>query len=462
MKKIVLYLTILIVLSGCSAARPVIRTEETSARTTAAALSGEKTGGAATGDSQTKSAGLVAVSTNADTQPQSTKADLIKNAADKTMGSPEQPTDPVTNPGTDASTQSPGTAAETGAPPAEKPVDSNVPDTKPAATSTQAFEKDVIIQSKKSQYSLLDYYPLIANRQVDLTGPAGDNSLILQYLYEESGKLTAQFKQFTKEASQLNVISITDHEITELYYSQDISYRENIIGLKDYVQRVILKAPLTLGNQWDSTGLHFEITAVDESRVIKGQNMTVMDVTVSTGAEKILFTYAVGAGLVSNDVINPDGSLGNIVEVARIIDDARDVYSMDFYFPGKNGEVYLVSRDVEFKTNEASKDKLTEVYKDIAAKQGYLPVLGAKTQIKYIFSKDGIVHVDLNEAFIEFINQTPALEDQRLGSLVDTICSFYGAEGLILTINDQRYESVNRKIEATQILRPLYKATTTP
>lgn len=463
MKKFGSMLTILIVLSGCSAARPVMRTEEkpvksvTSIVSDAQALERSSTGDPAKSRSDaTDHAGLIAVSTTADqTGAEPSKADPIKNAADKTVGSSNgvegsgaQPTQGTTQP------------AQTN-PPMIKVPDITSPQTAPGDTSnTQSIDPNALAPKKVSKYNLFDYYPLIANRQVDLVGPAGDSSLILQYLYEESGKATAQLKQFNGDTSQLNVISITEDQITELYYSQDINYRENIIGLKNYVQRVILKAPLVLGNQWNSTGLQFEITAVDESRVINKQTRTVLDVTVSTGTEKILFTYAVGVGLVSNDVINPDGSLTNIVQLAQITDAAQDIYSVDFYFPSKAKEVYLITQDVSFNTNDATKDKLTAVYKEIAKKQNYDPVIGEKTQIQFIFSRDNIVHMDLNNAFIDFINATPALENQRLESLVDTICSFYKADGLILTINNQRYESVSRKIETTEVLKPLYKATT--
>lgn len=456
MKKIGLVLTILIFISGCSAARPVIRTEETTAKSKTSAYSGNLAGQSTVGAKSAaqpdgaNSTGRIEVSTNADeSKVQSTKADPIKNAADKTVGSQNSLTGAGTQPATTkpAGTKSPDTKAPLTMAPPTKPED-------PAVNTPGVGQ--ALSPKKQSAYNLFDYYPLIANRRVDLNGPSGDSSLILQYLYEESGMSTAQLKQFTTAGSQLNVISINQNQVTELYYSQDIDYRENIIGLKDYVQRVILKAPLTVGHQWDSTGLHFEIIAVDEPRVINGQKLTVMDVTIATGSEKILFTYAVGVGLVSNDVIKPDGSLTNIVHLVRIKEDARDSYTIDFFFPAKTGGTTLVPQNVEFNTNDATKDKLTEVYKDIAAKQGYEAVMGAKTQIQFIFSQDNIVHVDLNQAFIDFINQTPQLEEQRLNCLVDTLCKLYSADGMILTINDQRYESLNRKIEPTEILTPLF------
>lgn len=455
MNKIGIVLTILMVLSGCSAARPVIRTEEKPVKPVTSGLLdstyglGKASGGANTDPKSPGYEGLVATDKNTkEVTATATKADPIKNAADKTVGS----TGGIKNNGSGATQGIQGSIQPTSTKPVStQPLTTKQPDSA-APSSSKPF-----VEMKVSNYKLSDYYPLIANRQVDLVGPAGNSSLILQYLYEESGKTTAQFKQFNLESSQLNVISVTQDQITELYYSQDINYRENMIGLKDYVQRVILKAPLALGNQWNSTGLKFEITAVDESRVINDQEMTVLDVTVSTGTEKILFTYAVGIGLVSNDVINADGSLTNIVQMARIIDGAQDLYSVDFYYPSKTKEVYLVTQDLPFNTNDSTKDKLTTMYKEIAKKQKYDLVIGDKTQIQFIFSRDNIVHMDLNNTFIDFINAAPELENQRLESLVNTICSFYKADGLILTIDNQRYESANKKIETTQILTPLYK-----
>ena len=459
MKKIGLIFTILIFLSGCSAARPVIRTEETTLKAATAGLNSILAGGQSKAGVKTtsrsdsaKSDGKIEVSTNADeAKVLSTKADPIKNAADKTVGSNDNLTGAGSAATKPAATKSPVTKAPSTKVPTTEPADPAV---------TQGTAPEALSPPKQSKFNLFDYYPLIANRRVDLSGPSGDSSLILQYLYEENGKTTAQLKQFTTAGSQLNVISLTKNQVTELYYSQDIDYRENIIGLKDYVQRVIIKAPLTVGNNWKSTGLDFEITAVDEPREINGQKLTVMDVTISTGSEKIRFTYAVGLGLVSNDVIKADGSLINIVQLLGIKEDAKDIYNIDFYFPVKAGGTSLMEQNVEFYTNDATKDKLTEVYKTLGEKPGNNPVMGPKTQIQFIFSQDNIVHVDLNQAFIDFINETPKMEEQRLESLVNTLCKLYSADGMILTINDQRYESLNRKIEPTEVLKPLYNVST--
>lgn len=317
---------------------------------------------------------------------------------------------------------------------------------------------DAIPEGKVSQHSLMDYYPVAHDRRVSYTTPgSGSISIILQYFHDENAKVFAQFKQSSSSSSHVSVVQITQDKISDLYYSQDIPYRTNLMGWNDYEERIILQSPLQVGNRWESTGLEFEITAVDEPRLVGSAERTVLDVTVSGDDETIRFSYAVGIGLVSSDVVNEDGSLTNIQSIEQIEEDVRDSYETAFYFPSQDQKNHIVTKSLEFQTNDAVKNKLTEAYKQLAEDNGFITVLGEEVQIQYVFREDDLVRLDLNDAFIDFVNESPEVENARIQNLVNTLCKYYrGTEGVILTINDQRYESANRKIEPDEILKPAY------
>ncbi len=462
MKRIVYLLLVTFFLTACSSARPVIRIDESRAMKSQA----NQEDSAASGDRNSTGSTRGAMATMASTSAPSTEAappNQIISASEKELGSVQSADPENTSAGADPpdpAAKAPDTAAsQTPSPQTAAPQTTAASDVQKSEASGGSHAEliDEPVQPKVSDYNLFDYYPLIPDQRIVLTGElSGESSLILQYLYEEQGKATAQIKQTASSGSRLNVVRITRDQISDLYYSVEVPYRDNIIGWADYQERIILKAPLVEGNRWESTGLRFEIVAVDQTRTIGEEEQTVMDVHVTNGTERIQFTYAVGIGLVSNDRINPDGTLTNIVRFAGLKELATDDYPMEFFFPGRDGNFRRIPETIQFGTNEMVKDRMTEVYQLLAEEKDQIPVLGEKTKIQYLFKDNNLLHVDLNEAFITSVDRAPELEDERIQCLVNTLSSFYQAEGVILTINDQRYESANRKIESDEILVPTF------
>lgn len=459
-----------LVLAACSSARPVIQSKESNLIQTTAqdeiesskpeagiAFSQAQSSTTDTADTKIEASPKPNAESNPKEDPkkvtnstkaeQSTQSDEMISASNKDLGSSET----KTTKGKQTTSFSASVS--------DKTTESKK-DTLPGPEKTENNGLEIIeeqVEHPLSKYNLFDYYPLIPNRRTDLSGgDFGDSSLILQYLFEEHDKITAQIKQKSANGEQVNVIEVTPDKVSDLYYFVQIPYRANIMARTDYEERIILRAPLQAGTTWESTGLKFEIITVDQPRVIQGHEMTVMDVEVSKGAEKVLFTYAVGIGLVSNDLVHPDGSKTNIVHYAGLEERITDDYKVDLFFPGKDGTIKNVEAKLDFLTNESLKDRLTQVYEIQAKANDLTPVLGENIKIQYILKEPNLVHVDLNEAFITSVNQTPELESVRIQCLVDTLSSFYQVDGVTLSINDQRYESDHRKIEVGEVLNARY------
>lgn len=448
MKKFLSLIFVIFIITGCSSARPVIRVNE---------MTPEKLESSSTSsESKLQSTGSSSVVQSIPESQlkgnETTKADQMISASDNNVTNlvPDSTRDQGSS--TRSNNASKGTSGGSGG---------QLSGGKDSSKKPEPDEKDQILEDqvlpKVSRYNLFDYYPLIPNRLINYRSDGmGSSSTILQYLHEEPGKATAQIKQSSDSGSRLNVIRITQEKINDLYYTLEVPFRGNVIGWRDYEERTILMAPIQEGNQWVSTGLSFEIVAVDEPREINGEMMTVMDVRVSNQTETVLFTYAVGIGLVSNDFINPDGTLTNIVSFDGLKENVRDTYYFPLYFPKTGGGYELVSTKVDYMTNDATKDLMTLAYLEQAKAKGLIPVLEDKTKIQFLYLNQDIVQVDLNDSFITQQNDSPELENARIQSLVNTLCQYYQAKGVQLTINDQRYESNQRKIEPTEVLTPVH------
>ncbi len=432
MKKLTILMAMILVLSGCSTARPVIRTEKTT-RLVEQATTGSAVSALTDAGSSTRDSSLGALTMGSSGQPTTTagtKPDLLISASEKEVTDHEVP----------QTTPSPTTQ-----PPASLSGNAGKePD--PGAVKPDAVETT-------SRYNLFDYYPLVPDRLIRMTSDSsGPSRYILQYLYEERGNATAQIKRETETGSDINVIRIADGSVSDLYYSTQTTYRTNIIGWTGYEERTILKEPLQVGNRWDSTGFSFEITTVDEARVLNGETLTVLDVLVTGGENPVRFTYALGLGLVSADVIKIDGTTVNLLTYDGMIEDATDDYVVELFFPSDDGSFIAHPAPVSFRTNDAAKDVITRAYQEVAATHGYRPVLDRGALIQYIYLEEDIARVDLNDAFIHWMDEDPQWESFRVASLVNTIVRYTGASGVILSVNDQRYESAQLKFELTEVL----------
>lgn len=472
MKKLTMLLLMIMFLSACSSARPVIRLEESTqaaalAQTDALTDHEQNTTGEAEPKRQDRVSEAMTMATDARaTTPDKTKPEQMISASDKEVAVNNLAVPSTQAPQTAAKEPVPQVQVEMTQPPASGITGAGEPSEEPSSEGGEAPSGEgggagVEESAPMSQYNLFDYYPLVPNREVRLASDSfGASSLILQYLYEERGQATAQIKQTGAEGVQLNVIRIADGEINDLYYSEEMPYRANIIGWSQYEERTILKEPLQVGNQWESTGLRFQITAVDETRIIGGEEMTVLDVMVSNSQETVRFTYALGLGLVSNDIVAEDGTLTNIVHFDGLLEEADDRYDISLFFPAEDGSYIEEILPARFRTNDASKDVITQGYKDLAQTMGHAPVFGGTALIQYIYLEEEVARVDLNDGFIAYVNEVPDKESAMIQSLVNTISKYYGVAGVILTVNDQRYESAQLKFDLLEVLRPDFGDTT--
>lgn len=126
---------------------------------------------------------------------------------------------------------------------------------------------------------------------------------------------------------------------------------------------------------------------------------------------------------------------------------AAEATVLHLYYPYDNGtdfEIKEVTAMVNLKEYETPLERISELLKESAnnGPEHLVPVLGPDAAILSVeVMKDQIVKVNVNRQFITQMNAGAALEGQILKCLVKTISGLYQAEGVLLRVNGEPYES---------------------
>lgn len=312
-----------------------------------------------------------------------------------------------------------------------------------------------------------DYFPLAENQLYSyLTADGGTADMKLQYLRREADRVTAQLKIRQGGKDIIRVMEVTDTAFKELYESEDMPYRANIIGRAEYREVVLMKSPLVIGNKWQTGDYQAEIIALDEALELNGVTYSALVVRLTNDRETLDYHYGKNLGLLRLERLpagqSPAGELksgteGIGVPVMEFIgreDQVTDNYLIKLYFPEAGGNFTILEKELKFKTNDITREMLGDLYTATALAEGRPVVIPEGGVIQFLFELDDAVYVDLNKAFVEHINDHPDQEEATIKALIKTMAGFYGVDKAYLTIDDQRYESNQTKIEKGTALSP--------
>ena len=128
--------------------------------------------------------------------------------------------------------------------------------------------------------------------------------------------------------------------------------------------------------------------------------------------------------------------------LSKIEENRPFVQSVNFYYPNiDDGKYYYERKEISFKTNELTKKKLAEAYKE-PINQEVGRVFSENTKINSLYlNKDNNVYLDLNQAFVTEMNAGSQYEAMILQSIVNTFGQYYNAEKVYVTIENKPYES---------------------
>ena len=320
-----------------------------------------------------------------------------------------------------------------------------VPDgtTVPAASAaTQPTNPASTQPAQPVALSLKDYFPLRENTR---------------YIYEGKGNEYAAYDVYVDYTSEnriqqrisnggtvlVKIIEIEGGKLTKLYSRAEAYYRENLLKTTEVDEEVLLMEPLVVGTKWTlADGRSRSITSVGSDVTTPAGVYKAIEVTTTGPNDKTVDYYAKDVGLVKSVFAPGENEVTSTL--AKIEEDVKLTQSISFFYPNiDDSMLYFVNKEIGFKTNDITRKVLESAYKlPVPEGHGLGKVFSENTLINSLYlNKDGMVYIDLNSKFMTEMNAGSMYEGMILQSVTNTFCKYYGANRIILTIDNKFYES---------------------
>lgn len=323
--------------------------------------------------------------------------------------------------------------------------------TTPSATIATNSQAASTTQAELPKLS--EYYPFEKN---------------VKYIYEGSGNEYASYNLYNDYFNEnkiqqrtnnggteaVRVIELNAGKLTRTFLRGEVYYRENFLDKSEGEPEILLMEPIIVGNSWkikDSQKRTITNTAAEVETPMG--NYKAIEVTTETPDGKNIDYYAKNIGLVKTIFITGDFK---VISVLKSIEkEVPLVSSVKLYYPVKdNDKLHYISKDIAFFTNDITKQKLAQAYKEVAENILGRPLTTSVAVNSLYLNNDRKVYVDMNSAFIEEINKNKAYERGILQSIANTLGNYYNAQEVVLTIEGKLYKSDNitmKKGEAIKV-----------
>ncbi|NLF28113.1 MAG: GerMN domain-containing protein [Clostridiales bacterium] len=273
-----------------------------------------------------------------------------------------------------------------------------------------------------------------------------------RYVYEGTGNEYASYDVFVDYAQDTKMQQRVDNggtvlarvvEVKEgaakiVYTREEAYYRENFLNKEPNADEILLMEPLVEGTRWAlADGRERRIASVSAPVSTPSGDYTAVEVVTASENGTTADYYAMGVGLVKS--VFRYGDFEVISALAAVEEDAELVRTIRFFYPDANGEtVKSAEAPVRFRTNDITRTALERAYRAASP----FPVFSENTRINSLYlNRDGMAYIDLNRAFLDDMNAGSGIEALILQSVANTFGQYYGVERVLLTIDDELYES---------------------
>ncbi len=308
------------------------------------------------------------------------------------------------------------------------------------ACSTAAEKPEGTAAAVNINARIADYFPANSNTRLSYQGTGNEFASYEVYTdYTDDGLLQQRIS--TGGTTAVRVVRINKNRAEIIFSQGEVYFRQNMMDMKAPAPEVLLKAPLETGRSW--------LLGDGRIRTITGAGITVetpagsfdtMEVTTEGPYGKSMDYYAKDIGLIKTVYVSEGGPV--ISELAKVERDVPLMQTVRFYYPNANSEkLGYIDKEVGFYTNDITRDVLADTYKETPPKPlGRVFSPGTKINSLYL-NKDGMVYIDLNEAFAQEMNAGAAYEQSILQSVANTFGRYYGVMRVMLTVEGQPYVS---------------------
>ena len=117
------------------------------------------------------------------------------------------------------------------------------------------------------------------------------------------------------------------------------------------------------------------------------------------------------------------------------------------------GQFYYKTKEIQFKTNDITRQVLEGAYKEEVPAANVGKVLSQQAKINSLYvDQNNHVYIDLNKDFITNMNAGGLYEQMILQSIANTFGQYYQSEKVYLTIDNNAYESGHISMEKGEFL----------
>jgi hypothetical protein len=317
--------------------------------------------------------------------------------------------------------------------------------TAPATTATTAAQETTASTTKATTASevkltIADYFPFRENTEYIYEGKGNEYAsynVMTDYIKDNS----IQLRTNNGGTELAEVLQYKDGALTKVLTRGEAYYRENLIGKTEGKSEILLKEPLVKGTEWTlADNRKRYVSNVNVAIETPYGNFKALEVTTEGKNDTIKDYYALDVGLVKT-IFSSSGT-----EVSSSLSDVKEnvpfTQTIRFFYPNVDKNViYYEDRQVSFKTNDITKDKLSSSIKNLTREE-FNQVLSKNTKINSLYlDKDNKVHVDFSKELTGEMNAGSGYEGMILQCITNTLGNYYVTNDVIITVDNKPYES---------------------
>lgn len=290
--------------------------------------------------------------------------------------------------------------------------------------------------------SLENYIQSTENTKYNYDGEGSEYASFDSWVdYKKDGKV--QLRTNNSGTELVKVYKVEDGKLIVSFSQGETYHRENFLDKESNSNEVILMEPIQKGTTWKlASGEDRTITDTEFEIETPSGKYKAVEVTTLYSDSTTKDYYVSGIGLVKSVFVGTDGFEVNST-LSEIEKDKKLEQEILMYYPNVDEEKYYYKEvTLNFSTNDEPEAVLGNAYKANKPNNAEV-VLSENASInKFSFEpENGIVKLDMNEAFLQDMNAGSSYESMILQCLATTFGSYCYAEKLGLTIDGKPYES---------------------
>ncbi|MFO8069298.1 MAG: GerMN domain-containing protein [Alkalibacterium sp.] len=327
----------------------------------------------------------------------------------------------------------------------EIPVDEN--DTEDTDTDPEEDPEDEDETEAEIEQDVTVWFPQLEDTLLDYEGQGNEFAPFTRYPQFVKDD-TLQMVESTGGTDVVTIYAYSDEEVREVFKRAETYFREDFddTGLASEQEdfEIILQQPLEVGHSWESpSGSTAEITGVNIEKDLPIGTVLTLEVTrLFDNGSEIIEYYGEDFGLVER-VFHVDDEEDTISSTLNTLSEDTPeeiqltVYSVDDQAMGLDSTPVTM----ELYTNEPARLAIAEILKGQAPDTETAQVIADGVDINFMYLRqDGVVHADFSVELTD-MNAGSGVEAMILQGIVNTIGEYYGVEDVLITLDNEPYES---------------------